>query len=328
MPPRVTLEEVFDDETDLPLPPIPLKRPTPSQELSTSRQVATPPPPPQRIPVPSNEPARKENVITDVTPYKRWTSIYPIYIDAKRPFAKGQRRIARSNSVWWPLSKDLAQAAQVIGIKCLHEPNKCHPRDWENPGRIKVLWKKEGELVYQRAKTRKQLIELLSLAIQAAKPELKPSPEADPHSQSHNAGGPSNAGPSTPSSSQFKGKSKSKSGAGGQGNQSGSKSGKKTRRAKKKQSNLPKPPKPLPPLSSRFSVYSPAVESGIVKETFKMGMDKGQLPGSEMFLGGGNGDGASGSGGAPGGMGGPGGGGTGPGMGGSKGKRKVVRVRG
>jgi signal recognition particle subunit SRP19 len=175
MPPRVTVEEVFDDDSDLPLPPIPLKRPTPAQELSTSRQIPTPQAPPQqqRAPVPSNEQARKDNVITDITPYKmfvfllvnyrpllrfyptntRWTSIYPIYIDAKRPFATGQRRIARSKSVWWPLSKDLAQAAQVIGIKCLHEPNKCHPRDWENPGRIKVQWKKEGELIYPRAKT-------------------------------------------------------------------------------------------------------------------------------------------------------------------------------
>jgi len=327
MPPRVTVEEVFDDDTELPLPPIPLKRQPAVPELSTSRQVSTPPPPPQRIPVPTNEPARKDNLISDITPYKRWTSIYPIYIDAKRPFAKGQRRIARSKSVWWPLSKDLAQAAQVIGIQCLHESNKSHPRDWENPGRIKVLWKKDGELVYQRAKTRKQLIELLSSAIQAAKPDLKPSEEVEAHPHSHTAGGPSNAGPSTPSSSTSKNKSKSKSKSSGSGT---TQSGKKTRRAKKKtnkHSNLPKPPKPLPPLSARLSIYSPAIESGIVKETFKMGMDKGQLPGSEMFLGGGNGDGAGGSGGAPGGMGGPGGGGM-PGAGGSKGKRKVVRVRG
>src|ERR1700761_3145625 len=82
----------------------------------------------------------------------RWTSIYPIYIDAKRSYGQ-ERRIARDKAVWWPLSKDIAQAAVNIGIQCLHESNKNHPRDWENPGRVKVLWKKDGRLVYPRAKT-------------------------------------------------------------------------------------------------------------------------------------------------------------------------------
>jgi signal recognition particle subunit SRP19 len=169
---------------------------------------------------------------------------------------------------------------------------------------------------------------MLSLAIQAAKPDLRPSDEPDARSRNESAGGPSSAGPSMASSSQTKSKVKGK----GKGNQpqkgGGSKTGKKTRRAKKHRPDIHKPPKPLPPLAARLSVYSPALESGIIKETFKMGMDKGQLPGSEMFLGGGSGeDGPGGSGGAAGGMGGPGGGGMGP-VGGSKGKRKVVRARG
>jgi hypothetical protein len=169
------------------------------------------------------------------------------------------------------------------------------------------------------------LIELLSLAIQAAKPDLKPSTEPATHHLSESTGGPSNAGPSNASSSQAKSKGKGKSKAqGSQQAQGGSKSGKKTRRGKKKP-DIHKPPKPLPPLSARLPMYSPALESGIIKETFKNGMDKGQIPGSEMFLGGG-GEGAGGPG-APGGKGGP-GGGAGMGGMGSKGKRKVVRVRG
>lgn len=74
-------------------------------------------------------------------------------MDAKRSYGE-QRRIAREKALWWPLSKDIAQAATAIGIQCLHEPNKSHPRDWENPGRVKVLWKRDGQTVYHRAKTR------------------------------------------------------------------------------------------------------------------------------------------------------------------------------
>ena len=77
----------------------------------------------------------------------RWTCIYPIYIDARRPCGRGERRIARAKSVWWPLSKDIADATNHLGLGTLHEVNKAHPRDWENPGRVRVQWKKDGRLV-------------------------------------------------------------------------------------------------------------------------------------------------------------------------------------
>jgi signal recognition particle subunit SEC65 len=78
---------------------------------------------------------------------RRWTCIYPIYLDAKRPYASGQRRVARAKGLWWPLSKDIADAASRLGLGTLHEINKSHPRDWENPGRVRVQWKKDGKLV-------------------------------------------------------------------------------------------------------------------------------------------------------------------------------------
>ena len=77
----------------------------------------------------------------------RWTCIYPIYIDAKRPCGRGERRIARAKSVWWPLSKDIADATNRLGLGTLHEVHKAHPRDWENPGRVRVQWKKDGRFV-------------------------------------------------------------------------------------------------------------------------------------------------------------------------------------
>lgn len=73
-----------------------------------------------------------------------WTCIYPIYLDAKRPYGTGQRRVERAKSLWWPLSKDIADAAVRLGLGTLHEVTKSHPRDWENPGRVRVQWKKDG----------------------------------------------------------------------------------------------------------------------------------------------------------------------------------------
>lgn len=83
----------------------------------------------------------------------RWTCIYPIYIDAKRPYATGARRISRSKSVWWPLSKDIADACSRMGLGTLHEVNKMHPSDWENPGRVRVQWKKDGRPVNSNIRT-------------------------------------------------------------------------------------------------------------------------------------------------------------------------------
>ena len=55
--------------------------------------------------------------------------------------------------MWWPLSKDIADATNRLGLGTLHEVNKAHPRDWENPGRVRVQWKKDGRLVNPAIKT-------------------------------------------------------------------------------------------------------------------------------------------------------------------------------
>ena len=95
----------------------------------------------------------------------RWTCIYPIYIDAKRPGGRGERRIARSKSVWWPLSKDIADATNRLGLGTLHEVHKAHPRDWENPGRVRVQWKKDGRLVNPAIKTSTYSSNLFSISL-------------------------------------------------------------------------------------------------------------------------------------------------------------------
>ena len=239
---------------------------------------------------------------------RRWTCIYPIYIDAKRPYGRGERRIAREKSVWWPLSKDIADATNRLGLGTLHEVNKSHPRDWENPGRVRVQWKKDGRLVNTAIKTsaflsfssslahvlpcvdlasrwtERQLLEMISFQIQRIKPDNLPHP---PYTTLSLPVAPAVPTTKAPTSSKGKQPVKPKSG------------GNVPPLLPQKASRLPAPPQPEPPLASRVSPYSPALATGVLVETVKAGMNaQDQGP-------------------------------AGPGIGGvQKGKRKVVRVRG
>ena len=84
--------------------------------------------------------------------------MYPIYIDAKRAYGTGERRVPRAKAVWWPLSRDIAEAASRLGLGVLHEAQKSHPRDWENPGRVRVQWKKDGRLVNSKIQSSASLV--------------------------------------------------------------------------------------------------------------------------------------------------------------------------
>jgi len=227
--------------------------------------------------------------VTDIKPYKSWTCIYPIYIDAKRAYRTGERRVSRAKAVWHPLSKDIAEATSRLGLGTLHEVNKCHPRDWENPGRVRVQWKRDGRLVNPSITSKKLLLEGIAYQIQRLKPELVPkTPYTYP-------------APKLPPTSQ------PKLVASGRGKQSQHKSKQAaqstTTTTTSRKSNpgcrLPVPPEPQPALNNRLSTYSPAIAAGILIDTIKAGMSATE-------------GGAAG--------------GPGPNLGG-KGKRKVVRVR-
>ncbi|EAU81453.2 signal recognition particle protein [Coprinopsis cinerea okayama7 len=318
------IEEEFDDDTDLPLPGLPntgsrgpllQQLGSDDEESDSDDQRAGPASPHNRPQFPGSSTQDRTGKVTDITPYKTWTCIYPIYLDAKRPYGTGQRRVARAKALWWPLSKDIAEAANRLGLGTLHEVNKAHPRDWENPGRVRVQWKKNGKLVNPAVKTKKQLLEMISFQIQHLKPECIPRPPytlasssdptvtapANPTATSASSKGKqpltTKANPTTASSNV---KQAPPAPATNTRGQKGEKAKEPT--VKKAHRSLPVPPEPLPPLTSRLSPYSPALSTGVLLETIKAGMNATETPGLP-------------------GMGGPGGG-----M--AKGKRKVVRVRG
>ncbi|KAF5351033.1 hypothetical protein D9756_008414 [Leucocoprinus leucothites] len=316
---KTAIIEEFDDDTDLPLPSHVLpntgtRGPLLEQlnysdgnsddDTDTDYQRAGPASPPRTSTNTSSFGGPTNTV--DSSTYKTWTCIYPIYLDAKRPYGTGQRRVARAKSLWWPLSKDIADAANRLGLGTLHEVTKSHPRDWENPGRVRVQWKKDGRLVNPMIKSKKQLLETICFQIQMLKPENVPKPpynlaapkESSPPVSKSAIGSGSGASGATGSSSSGKGKQSMNA-------TNPSKSHKSPAvqdfNSQKGGRRLPVPPEPHPLLTSRVSAYSPAISTGILVDAVKAGMnnpDAGLLPGA----------------------------GAGGNVG--KGKRKFVRVRG
>ncbi|KAH9849060.1 signal recognition particle SRP19 subunit [Lenzites betulinus] len=299
------IEEEFDDDTDLPLPNKPLPntgmRGAILEEIGRSdsegddsdapgpRQPTAGPASPSLAQFRPSGGVDAQNSVQDITPYKRWTCIYPIYIDAKRPCGRGERRIPRTKSVWWPLSKDIADATSRLGLGTLHEVNKSHPRDWENPGRVRVQWKKDGRLMNPAIKTKKQLLEMIALQIQMLKPDSVPKAPYNTDEPVQALEAP----PSTPSKGKQPAKASTKltAGSGSVSNTTISPSPGTSHRKK-----TPVPPQPWPTLTSRVSPYSPSLPSGVLIDAVKAGMSAQEVvPGVPA--------------------------------GGGKGKRKVVRVR-
>jgi len=119
----------------------------------------------------------------------------------------------------------------MLGISTFHEPTKRHPQDWENPGRVKVLWKENGQVLNQKFNSKKRLLEAVATQIQIHKPEQVPTPETSTPSRA------------PPKSATLK----------GQGAMMG----------QRKSFKVPQAPHPWPKLQDRVSSYSPMVDAGI-----------------------------------------------------------------
>ena len=68
---------------------------------------------------------------------KSWVCLYPVYFDATRTRAQG-RKVGRELAVENPLARDIVDAVQVLGLRVGFEGDKLHPKDWANPGRVRV----------------------------------------------------------------------------------------------------------------------------------------------------------------------------------------------
>jgi signal recognition particle subunit SRP19 len=105
-------------------------------------------------PKPTNPQAFQRPVTTsrpdpgfDANTAKRWVCLYPVYFDASRSRAEG-RRVSKKLAVANPLARTMADACAGVGLRVFIDVGKTHPKDWANPGRVKVELKdEEGELM-------------------------------------------------------------------------------------------------------------------------------------------------------------------------------------
>lgn len=75
--------------------------------------------------------------------YKTWQCLYPVYFDSSRSRAEG-RRVGKELAVANPLASEIATAVASLGLQAMLDAWKRHPKDWANPGRVKVCLK-EGK---------------------------------------------------------------------------------------------------------------------------------------------------------------------------------------
>ena len=75
---------------------------------------------------------------TDASAYKAFQCLYPVYFDAARSRAEG-RRVGKELAVHNPLASEIANACGQLQLQTVFEPAKLHPKDWGNPGRVRVL---------------------------------------------------------------------------------------------------------------------------------------------------------------------------------------------
>lgn len=81
---------------------------------------------------------------------KNYQCLYPVYFDSTRSREEG-RRVRKEDAVANPLAREIVDALSHIGatqgvqLQIVMEPTKTHPKDWANPGRVKVLIKRDGK---------------------------------------------------------------------------------------------------------------------------------------------------------------------------------------
>ncbi|CCF55711.1 hypothetical protein KAFR_0A02750 [Kazachstania africana CBS 2517] len=77
---------------------------------------------------------------------KTYQILYPCYFDKNRSHKEG-RRVPKELAVENPLAKTIADAARSLGVLSILEGEKTHPQDFGNPGRVRILFKKDGSII-------------------------------------------------------------------------------------------------------------------------------------------------------------------------------------
>ena len=124
--------------------------------------------------IPSSSVAGSRNISNIATPLdedqelsRNWQCLYPVYFDARRSRAEG-RRVGKRQSVQNPLAREIVDAVQILGLKVLFEPGKTHPKDWSNPGRVRVAVKDQEKHGRNRVKNSQSIQPTLNILVTLA----------------------------------------------------------------------------------------------------------------------------------------------------------------
>lgn len=141
MPQHARIEEVSDSDLDSdPSEQDPEDFAPALIRPSSVRAPTNPSPPPQLQP--QFRASSSENTNDR---HKRYQCLYPLYFDANRTRSQG-RRVGQELAVQNPLAREIVDAVQLLGLDTVFEPGKLHPKDWSNPGRVRVLVKEGGRV--------------------------------------------------------------------------------------------------------------------------------------------------------------------------------------
>ncbi|RDA93855.1 hypothetical protein CP533_6351 [Ophiocordyceps camponoti-saundersi (nom. inval.)] len=132
--PAPQVEEVSDSDPDVPDPDEDdIEDLIESDVLVRRRDQPLPPP----ATAARTTPTAPQGERLDPSAFRNFQCLYPIYFDATRSRRKG-RRVSRSKAVENPLARTMADACSRLGLKTVLEMNKTHPKDWSNPGRVRI----------------------------------------------------------------------------------------------------------------------------------------------------------------------------------------------
>ncbi|KAF9581773.1 signal recognition particle subunit [Lunasporangiospora selenospora] len=97
--------------------------------------------------------------------FKSWMCLYPCYIDGTKTVAEGRRIPKHLACTMQPWAKDIVEALKEMRLSQAFEPGKTHPRDWENRGRVRVLFKENGRFCHPTIHTKRELLVKLAASI-------------------------------------------------------------------------------------------------------------------------------------------------------------------
>ncbi|KAI1404153.1 signal recognition particle, SRP19 subunit [Hypoxylon fuscum] len=115
-----------------------------------------------RLSHPSASPQPQQIQASDIKDYQM---LYPIYFDASRSRAEG-RRVSKTLAVANPLAREIAAACAGLRLAPVFEAHRVHPKDWANPGRVRVKLSPSAKAAAQ-VKNKHHLYVLVAKHLQA-----------------------------------------------------------------------------------------------------------------------------------------------------------------